>query len=184
MVMTWEDFLHNAVVFAKQLLVQFMAACCVHSTVTGADSVEENAKVNGQVPDIDLCLQRTHAVIDGTSEVRKPFWWRALDAEFGKDFLDDLQLCVDQGNGSFLVRRERLHGPQRSGKDKCLRKRKTSVCSGEIPMRVKQEFCRKRQMAKERCARARWAWLHKKQETPHLTFDEAARKRRDDEHGA
>ena len=106
MVMTWGDFLHNAVVFAKQLFVQFVAAFCVHGTVTGTDSLEENTKVNGQVPDTGLSLQRTHAVIDGTSEVRKPFWWRALDAEFGKDFLDDLQLCVDQGNASFLVRRD------------------------------------------------------------------------------
>ena len=29
MVMTWGDFLRNAVVFVKQLLVQFMAACGV-----------------------------------------------------------------------------------------------------------------------------------------------------------
>ena len=62
-----------------------MAACGVHSTVTGADSLEENAEVNCQVPDTDLSLQRTHAVIDGTSEVPKPFWWRALDAELKKD---------------------------------------------------------------------------------------------------
>ena len=35
-----------------------------------------------------------------------------------------------------------------------------------------------------RGARVRWARLHQKQATPHLTYDEAARKRRDDEHGA
>ena len=36
---------------------------------------------------------------------------------------------------------------------------------------------KKRTQAKERCARVRWAWLHQKQATPHLTYDEAARKK-------
>ena len=49
MVMTWKDFLHNAVVFAKQLIVQFMAACDVRVTDTCVDSLEENPKRNGQV---------------------------------------------------------------------------------------------------------------------------------------
>ena len=49
MVMTWKDFLHNAVVFAKQLIVQFMAGCDVRVTDTCVDSLEENPKQNGQV---------------------------------------------------------------------------------------------------------------------------------------
>ena len=68
MVVTWEDILHNAGVFAKQLVVQFVAACCGRSTDTGTDELEENAKVCGEVPDNDLSLQRTHAIIDGMSK--------------------------------------------------------------------------------------------------------------------
>ena len=53
---------------AKQLIVQFMAACCGRSTDTGTDELEENAKESGEVPDNDLSLQRTHAIIDGMSK--------------------------------------------------------------------------------------------------------------------
>ena len=49
MMITWKDFLHNAVVFAKQVIVQFMAACDVRVTDTCVDSLEENPKRNGQV---------------------------------------------------------------------------------------------------------------------------------------
>ena len=54
---------------AKQLIVQFMAACCGRSSQNDlADNDDQNQEAaSNELPDNELSLQRIHAIIDGMS---------------------------------------------------------------------------------------------------------------------
>ena len=98
-------------------------------------------------------------------EVPKPSWWRALDSEFGKDFLDDLQLHVVQGRGTFLVRSERSVQPQRPVSHQ--QRSRPLVADTAALHCAKQEYGRARGMARDRCR----MWWHK--QYGHAHRDEA-----------
>ena len=83
---------------AKQLIVQFMAACCGRSSQNDlADDDNENQEAaSKELPDNELSLQRIHAIIDGMSReddesaVSKKVSRLAKQAkEFPEDLPDD-----------------------------------------------------------------------------------------------
>ena len=67
----WRSYIRGHVVsrHAKQLIVQFMAACCGRSSQNDlADNDDENQEAaSKELPDSELSLQRIHAIIDGMS---------------------------------------------------------------------------------------------------------------------
>ena len=69
---SWRSYIRGHVVsrHAKQIIVQFMAACCGRSKATDNEDLEEDGKDQeaGKLPDNDISLQRIHSIIDGMSK--------------------------------------------------------------------------------------------------------------------
>ena len=68
--LSWRCYIRGHVVsqHAKQLIVQFMAACCGRSQDTGEENVEATDKEARAIPESDISLNRIHAIIDGMSK--------------------------------------------------------------------------------------------------------------------